>query len=544
VHAVSEHPAPQLTRYLPQVAVATTLVAALPVAIVWELRAEGVVSSPWACLGLAMVLSIAASSAGCAYWVRRPGSGDILFSELLVWGWLWRLHAERTLTKTTALLGLASPEGATPPGALQIEDKTRLLRQLAAALEAQDPFTNGHSRRVARHAAMIAHRMGLPREQVAKIRAAAAIHDVGKLHVPTEILNKPGRLTDEEFAVVKLHPTDGAEMVSVLGDAELTEIVRHHHERLDGNGYPDGLAGDQIPLGARIIAVADTFDAITSVRPYRPAAAHKKALDVIAKEAGSQLDPAAVRAFLSYYSGKRPIVVWSILMAVPQRVLAVFGGEASAAVGLSAGRAIASAVAVVAVGGAAVSSTVAAHSAPLRAREVHWVRAASPVGSGDGAAAASVSARRARSSVVKAGAHRSSVRRRRGRAAHAGGAPASPTTLVSTGGSRSGSAIGGSTSVSSAGASSPGSASSPDTHVTPSGVHGDGRGHVHTHPSSSGSRGRSRSAGGHGHSHSSGRSHHSGGSQHSSASPSTGGSHGSGGSHHSGGSQGSGGGKH
>src|SRR5205085_6039106 len=161
----------------------------------------------------------------------------------------------------------------------------QLLAQLAAALEAGDPYTHGHSRRVAHHAAMIAKGMGLPKQQVAKVRTAAVLHDVGKINTPTAILHKPGRLTDDEFDVIKLHPVDGAEMVSKLGDAELTAIVRHHHERLDGTGYPNRLPGGEIPLGARIIAVADTFDAITSTRPYRPANPHKRAMDILAKEA-------------------------------------------------------------------------------------------------------------------------------------------------------------------------------------------------------------------------------------------------------------------
>jgi hypothetical protein len=115
-------------------------------------------------------------------------------------------------------------------------------------------------------------------------------------------------------------------MVRDLGDAEITAMVRHHHERLDGTGYPDRLAGDAIPLGARIISVADTFDAMTSSRPYRPASKHKKALDVLAKEAGTQLDPAAVAAFLRYYSGKRSVGWTALAAAAPQRLGAWLGG--------------------------------------------------------------------------------------------------------------------------------------------------------------------------------------------------------------------------
>ena len=157
---------------------------------------------------------------------------------------------------------------------------------------------------------MIAKRIGVGGEELARIRIAAALHEVGKLETPTAVLHKPGRLTDSEFAIVKEHPVTGAQMVSILEDPELESIVRHHHERLDGTGYPDRLARDQIPLGARIISVADTFDAITSARPYRAARPHREALKILRAEAGTQLDGDAVNAFCSVYSGRRPLSAW------------------------------------------------------------------------------------------------------------------------------------------------------------------------------------------------------------------------------------------
>ena len=177
-----------------------------------------------------------------------------------------------------------------------------------------------------RHSERIARELGLPQELVAKVRIAAAVHDVGKIKTPREVLTKPGRLDDSEFEIIKQHPVDGAAMVLDLGDDEITAMVRHHHERLDGTGYPDRLAGDEIPLGARIIAVADTFDAMTSSRPYRAACKHKKALDVLAKEAGAQLDPAPVAAFMRYYSGKRSVGWTALAAAAPQRLGAWLGG--------------------------------------------------------------------------------------------------------------------------------------------------------------------------------------------------------------------------
>jgi hypothetical protein len=205
---------------------------------------------------------------------------------------------------------------------------------MSALLEARDPYTHGHSRRVARHSERIARGLGLPPEQVAKIRSAALVHDIGKINVPRPILTKPGRLTEEEFALVKRHAGDGAAIVAALGDSELTAIVRGHHERIDGTGYPDGLAGADIPIGARIIAVADTFDAITSTRPYRHPRTHKQALDVLQGEAGAQLDAAAVAAFASYYTARRSVGWAAVIVAAPQRLLSGFGGVST---GLGAG---------------------------------------------------------------------------------------------------------------------------------------------------------------------------------------------------------------
>jgi len=175
---------------------------------------------------------------------------------------------------------------------------------VAAGLEALMPGTGGHCRRVSSYAAGVAQQMGLPGEQVARIRRAGAIHDIGKMEMPAEIVNKPGPLSEEERAVVQKHSAVGARMVQGLGDSRLTAIVRHHHERLDGTGYPDRLAGAEIPLGARIIAVADTFDAVASTRAYRLGRQHREALDLLDAEAGTQLDPEVVRAFHRYHSGQ------------------------------------------------------------------------------------------------------------------------------------------------------------------------------------------------------------------------------------------------
>ena len=173
------------------------------------------------------------------------------------------------------------------------------LLGLANALEAKDPYTRGHSTRVAELARQLALRMGLPRLAAETIAQAALLHDLGKIGVPESILRKPGSLTEEEWAIMRRHPVTGAQIVAPLeffDDGAV--IVRHHHERLDGSGYPDGLTGEAIPLGARIVAVPDVYDALTSGRPYRAALTHAEAIQVLDREGGRTLDGRLVALFV------------------------------------------------------------------------------------------------------------------------------------------------------------------------------------------------------------------------------------------------------
>jgi HD domain len=342
---------------LPRVVLATTVVVVVPVVAALLLRVYGVVSSPWLSMVLAGGLSLAASCAGAWCWRRRRGGGALLFSDLLIWGWLRRWRQDRKLAAAIKALDLDHPGGA---GAAQwgsVARAERVLSQLVNALEGQDVYLRGHSRRVARHAGMIAQGMRLPAEEIDRVRAAAVVHDVGKLRTPRQIVNKPGRLTDAEFELIKLHPLVGAEMTAALADPGLTAIVRHHHERIDGTGYPDGLRGNQIPLGARIIAVADTFDAVTSTRPYRGATRHQRAIEILRQASGSQLDAAAVRAFLAYYSGHRLTVAWATACATPRRIIGLLNGEAVAAPVSSGKLAAAVVISAAVAGSAAVAPT-------------------------------------------------------------------------------------------------------------------------------------------------------------------------------------------
>jgi HD superfamily phosphohydrolase YqeK len=171
---------------------------------------------------------------------------------------------------------------------------------LCQAVETKDFYTRGHSERVSRGAVMIATEIGMRPERVGAIRYAGMLHDVGKLGVPTSVLQKRSSLTDDEYAAVQLHPMRGLDIVREIGflDEALAGIM-HHHERIDGRGYPMGLAGDEIPEFARVLAVADAFDAMTSDRSYRGARPVPEAIAELGKWAGKQFDPAFVDAFVT-----------------------------------------------------------------------------------------------------------------------------------------------------------------------------------------------------------------------------------------------------
>lgn len=178
------------------------------------------------------------------------------------------------------------------------------LRSLVGALDARDSETAGHSERVADLTMAIAAELGIPRdsEEWRYISWGALLHDVGKIAIPDLILRKPGHLTEEEWTIMRTHPQAGSDiLVAVDFLAPAAEMVYAHHERYDGRGYPRGLAGEQIPLGARIFMIADAFDAMTSDRVYRRAMPAEEALAEILRHSGSQFDPTAVRAFLSVY---------------------------------------------------------------------------------------------------------------------------------------------------------------------------------------------------------------------------------------------------
>ncbi len=182
----------------------------------------------------------------------------------------------------------------------EMHDGTRqLLENMADAVDLRDAYTGGHSRRVTEYSAAILRELGLSGPEVDLIVAAARVHDIGKIGIPDAVLNKPGPLTPEERAVMEEHPVKGAELLKRHRDfARGIAIVRHHHESWDGTGYPDRLKGTAIPFGARVIAVADSFDAMTSDRPYRKGMPIQKAAGILRDGRGRQWDSRVVDAFL------------------------------------------------------------------------------------------------------------------------------------------------------------------------------------------------------------------------------------------------------
>jgi len=174
------------------------------------------------------------------------------------------------------------------------------VRMLAAAIDAKDPYTRGHSERVARYSIGIGKNLNLPEKDMRNLRISALLHDVGKIGIDDRILRKPGALSDDEFEVMKQHPSKGAAIMS--GVAQLIDIIpgmKYHHEKWSGGGYPDGLEGEQIPMQARIVAIADTFDAMTTNRPYQKAMDLSYVVEKIKSFAGTRFDPRVVDAFVT-----------------------------------------------------------------------------------------------------------------------------------------------------------------------------------------------------------------------------------------------------
>lgn len=189
------------------------------------------------------------------------------------------VNREELLARTRSLLRLKEYTD-------ELENAETVLFSLALSIEAKDPYTKGHCDRLSSYSEALGRRLGLPHEECVALRRAGVVHDVGKIGVPEHILLKPGALNDEEWKIMKQHPLMGERICSPLKSFRLVlPIIRHHHEKLDGSGYPDGLKGDRIPLTARILQITDIYDALVTDRPYRAALAHREAIQIMYKEA-------------------------------------------------------------------------------------------------------------------------------------------------------------------------------------------------------------------------------------------------------------------
>jgi HD-GYP domain-containing protein (c-di-GMP phosphodiesterase class II) len=216
----------------------------------------------------------------------------------IFYGLILDYRRDTSLTRTISSLLLTGSVAALE------QSYSEVLTALVTAVEAKDPYTKGHSEKVARLAVQLGERLGLPPERLRVLYQAGLLHDIGKIGVPDWILNKPGRLTPSEFAVVRGHPARSEEMIGKIPSLRSTlPGIRWHHERLDGSGYPDGTTGDAIPLDARILAVADVFDAMTSGRSYRSAQPEGAALIYLQHHAGTLFDGQCVQALALLIEG-------------------------------------------------------------------------------------------------------------------------------------------------------------------------------------------------------------------------------------------------
>jgi len=224
---------------------------------------------------------------GALYWSKRHGKNrSCLYSPSVV-----RVYSPEELERAT-----------------EREARLRAAKNLVRFVDARDPSTASHSEIVSTLSEAIGYELGLDPETLERLRLGGLLHDLGKIGLPDAVLRAPRKLTDEEFAIVKRHPEFGHALLDGLGVEPVDSWVLHHHEHFDGSGYPHSLAGEQIPLGARIILVADAFEAITADRPYRAAQSPEAALAELRANAGTQFDPDVVAALERHLAGSRPIV--------------------------------------------------------------------------------------------------------------------------------------------------------------------------------------------------------------------------------------------
>ena len=256
---------------------------------------------PAAIPALALVgsLTITAVLTGAWLWEHHHASWLFSFGDLMLWNWVKRHRAEKRLVRNTKLLGF-DRTGHFQGDAVVTDDKDRLelLAEIADDLDAKSTFTVNHTDRVEDLAHDLGEVLGLDEEELKKLATAAFLHDVGNIRIPEDILRKPEELSPSERKDVESHALLGAMMAYEVVTRDVADGILHHHERWDGQGYPNGKSGPDIPLFARVVAVAEAYDAMTSTRAHRQSLSPAAALEVLKEEAGSQFDPRVVEALV------------------------------------------------------------------------------------------------------------------------------------------------------------------------------------------------------------------------------------------------------
>lgn len=304
-----------------------SLVATFGVAVVPTFSAFALLvfsqSDPYvlAAVVASVVLTAGAAIGGAALWAGQPESASLSFGDLMLWNWVRHHSAERTLIEAMRVLGYDRAGHRVGPSSAEPKEQLRAMSAMATALDAQSSYTLGHSRRVEAHARKVAAALELPPRSVEELALAAALHDLGNIAVPETILRKAGELSGPERSEIERHVLLGAQIVGLTGSDAVAAGIRHHHERWEGTGYPDAIAGAQIPLYARMVAIAEAYDAMTSARPYRHGFGTRDAIGILRAEAGGQFDPELVEVFVSTLRRPIPIVERFPFVAAMQRQL-------------------------------------------------------------------------------------------------------------------------------------------------------------------------------------------------------------------------------
>jgi HD-GYP domain-containing protein (c-di-GMP phosphodiesterase class II) len=249
-------------------------------------------------LGVSLGIALAVSVVGQAMWSRRPESARFALGDLMVWNALRRHTATRRVEQQTHMLGFDLEGRYAGHDRVPLDQQLAIAREISHALEMKSAYSRNHSRRVERHVRRMAAVMGMAHDDTEQLAVAAELHDIGNIQIPEHLLSKPGILTQIEREAIEGHVALGAAMAFTAGSTEVVEGIRHHHERWDGSGYPNGLVGEEIPLFARMIAIAEVYDAMTSPRPYRRSFSREQALQLIKDQAGVHFDPDLVDVFV------------------------------------------------------------------------------------------------------------------------------------------------------------------------------------------------------------------------------------------------------